>query len=53
MKTRNTFSRIGALLDVFGSALAASRAVEASRRPAASDLRTLGIDPKAFRGIRF
>ena len=33
---------------IFGAAVKASAAVEAGRTPAARDLRTLGIDPKAF-----
>lgn len=33
---------------VFGAAIAASAAVEGGRRPAACDLRTLGIDAQAF-----
>jgi hypothetical protein len=48
MSPRSALSAIGGFFDVFGSAVAASRAVEANRRPRASDLRMLGIDPKAF-----
>lgn len=53
MKPRKTFARIGEFLDIFGSAVAVSRAVEGSRHPHASDLRTLGIDPAAFGKIRY
>jgi hypothetical protein len=48
MTTRNAMSAIGSFFDVFGSAVAASRAVEAGRTPSARDLRTLGIDPAVF-----
>lgn len=51
MTTRNALSAIGGLFEVFGSAIAASRAVEANKQPRASDLRMLGIDPVAFRRI--
>jgi len=51
MTTRNPFSAIGEFFDFFGSAVAVSRAVEANRVPRASDLRRLGIDPKAFGSI--
>jgi hypothetical protein len=45
------FARLGMVVDVFGSAVAASSAVQGGRVPRTSDLRTLGIDPKAFRSI--
>jgi hypothetical protein len=51
MTTRSALSALGGLFEVFGSAIAASRAVEANKQPRASDLRTLGIDPIAFRKI--
>jgi len=51
MTPRNALAALGNFIEVFGSAVAASRAVEASRQPRASDLRTLGIDPVAFRKI--
>jgi len=35
-------------LAVFGAAVSVSAAVRAHRKPAASDLDALGIDPKAF-----
>lgn len=52
MNTQRTFARIGELFDIFGSAVAASRAVEGNRQPEARHLRKLGIDPTAFRNIR-
>ncbi len=48
MTSRNAFAAIGGFFDIFGSAVAVSRAVEAKKRPLARDLRTLGIDPSAF-----
>lgn len=48
MTPRNALAALGDLFEVFGSAAAVSRAVEARRQPRASDLRTLGIDPVAF-----
>lgn len=51
MTTRNAFAALGGFFEVFGSAIAASRAVEANKQPRVSDLRTLGIDPIAFRKI--
>lgn len=51
MNPRNALSALASLFEVFGSAVAASQAVEASRQPRASDLRKLGIDPAAFRKI--
>jgi hypothetical protein len=51
MTTRNALAVLGSFFEVFGSAVAASRAVEANKQPRASDLRTLGIDPIAFRKI--
>lgn len=44
----NRGSRFGRAFAIFGAAIAASAAVENRRRPKASDLDTLGIDPKAF-----
>ena len=52
MTARNAISALGGLFEVFGSAVAVSRAVEARRSPDARDLRTLGIDPSAFGKIR-
>jgi hypothetical protein len=48
MTPRNAIAAIGSFFEVVGSAVAVSRAVEANRRPRASNLRTLGIDPTAF-----
>ena len=48
MNNRRLFSAIGDAFTLFGSAVAASRAVEAGRKPRASDLRKLGMDPIAF-----
>ena len=48
MRPRSTLSALGGFFEVFGSALAASRAVEANRQPRAGDLRMLGIDPIAW-----
>ncbi len=52
MTKRTTMSRIGEFFDVFGSAVAASRAVQAGKAPHRRDLQVLGIDPNAFKGIR-
>jgi hypothetical protein len=51
MTTRNALSKISGIFELFGSAVAASRALEANRQPSAADLRVLGIDPIAFRKI--
>lgn len=48
MSPRKTFARIGEFMDVFGSAVAVTRAVEGGRQPRARDLRALGIDPESF-----
>lgn len=49
MNNRRTFSSaVGGFFTVFGSAVAASRAVEANRKPHARDLRNLGLDLAAF-----
>ncbi|MER9330461.1 hypothetical protein NKJ26_23735 [Mesorhizobium sp. M0152] len=48
MTSRKVFSAIGDLFTTFGSAVAASRAVEAGRKPRAHDLRKLGMDPAVF-----
>jgi hypothetical protein len=45
---RGLFFVIGDFLTAFGSAAAASRAVEAGRKPRRDDLKKLGIDPGAF-----
>ncbi len=51
MNTRSPFSRIGNAVRTFGSAVAAARAIEGGRTPAAHHLRALGIDPKQFSEI--
>lgn len=43
---------IGRAFAVLGAASAAAAAVEGHRRPKASDLRTLGIDPASFPDTR-
>ncbi|TGQ44553.1 MULTISPECIES: hypothetical protein [unclassified Mesorhizobium] len=48
MSSRRLFSAIGDIFTTFGSAVAVSRAVEIGRKPRASDLRKLGIEPTAF-----
>ncbi|MER8544171.1 hypothetical protein [Mesorhizobium sp. M0684] len=57
MNNRGFFSAIGDVFSVFGSsvfgsAVAASRAVESGRKPRAHDLRNLGMEPAAFDKIR-
>ncbi|MER8418947.1 hypothetical protein NKG60_12025 [Mesorhizobium sp. M1428] len=52
MNDRRFFSAIGNVFCVFGSAVAASRAVENGRKPLAHDLRNLGMEPAAFDKIR-
>ena len=51
MNNRTVFSAIGDAFALFGSAVAASRAVEAGRKPRANDLRRLGMDPAIFNRI--
>lgn len=51
MSNRTVFSAIGDAFALFGSAVAASRAVEAGRKPRANDLRRLGMDPAIFNRI--
>jgi hypothetical protein len=51
MRKRSALSAIGNFFEMIGSAVAVSRAVEASKAPRASDLRRLGIDPESFRRI--
>ena len=51
MTRRTTLSAIGDFIDIFGSAVAASRAIEARKKPLDRDLVTLGIDPTHFRRI--
>ncbi|MBZ9725207.1 hypothetical protein FJ950_01830 [Mesorhizobium sp. B2-3-14] len=51
MSNRRISSALGDLFTTFGSAVAASRAVEAGRKPRADDLRNLGMDPAVFNRI--
>lgn len=46
-------SRVGSLFDILGAARDAAAAVEAHRAPNTRALKTLGIDPEAFKAIRF
>jgi hypothetical protein len=48
---KSIFASLGNVVEMFGSAAAVSNAVESGRAPKARDLRTLGIDPGAFRSI--
>ena len=52
MKRHTALSRIGNIIAIFGSAVAAAHAAEAGRRPRTRDLANLGIEPKAFEAIR-
>lgn len=45
---RGLFFVIGDFFNTFGGVPAASRAVEAGRKPGRGDLKKLGIDPAAF-----
>jgi len=45
--------RITEVLSIIGDAIAAASAIETGRQPKARTLRGLGIDPKAFRKIRY
>jgi hypothetical protein len=51
MTSRRVFSAIGDIFTTFGSAVAASRAVESGRGPRADDRRKLGMDPAIFNRI--
>lgn len=42
------FAAVSGFFRLFGAAASAAHAVENHRTPATADLRTLGIDPKAF-----
>lgn len=48
MRKRSVFSAVGGFMDIVGSAIAASAAVEGGRRPEAGNLRRLGIEPRQF-----
>jgi len=52
MSNRNPLSAIAGFMNLMGSAIAVSQAVEANRTPRSRDLRRLGIDPTAFGSIR-
>jgi hypothetical protein len=43
---------LGEFFSMMGSAINAAAAVETGRRPSASDLRQLGIDPMRFSRIK-
>jgi len=51
LRNSKLFATLGSMVDLFGSAAASAAAVEAGRAPKARDLRTLGIEPAAFRRI--
>lgn len=51
MSNNRKRSTLGQIFNVFGSAIAASAAVESGRRPIDRDLHVLGIDPRSFRTI--
>jgi hypothetical protein len=44
-------TRVTGFLDLLGAAARSAAAAEAHQSPKARDLRTLGIDPAAFRNI--
>lgn len=48
---KSFFANLSTFVEVFGSAAAVSNAVEGGRTPSARHLKTLGIDPAAFRSI--
>lgn len=48
---KRALSAIDSFFEVFGSAVAVSRAIESRQRPNSRDLRNLGIDPAKFRSI--
>lgn len=50
---RRALSTIGNFFEVFGSAVAVSRAIESRHQPSPRDLRRLGIDPVKFRAIHW
>ncbi len=47
------FSGFMTAIDTLGAAARASAAVRSHRAPADADLRRLGIDAEAMRGVRF
>lgn len=52
MNRYKPFNRLGVVLDMMGSAVAAAASVERGVTPEAAHLRKLGIDPKHFARIR-
>jgi len=50
-RKKSFFANLNTFVELFGSATAVSNAVEGGRTPSAKHLRTLGIDPGAFRSI--
>ena len=48
MPFQGLFTKVVDAFRLIGAAAAAANAVENHRTPATADLRTLGIDPKAF-----
>lgn len=48
MPFQGLFKSVADIFRIFGAAASAAHAVENHRTPTADDLRTLGIDPKAF-----
>lgn len=51
MVKHRAFGGIGSFFDIVASAIAVSSAVREHRKPRASDLAQLGIDPARFRQI--
>ena len=51
MSKKNTSHRFGRFFTVMSSAVAVASATRTGYQPAASDLRTLGIDPAQFNSI--
>lgn len=51
MSNNRKRSAFGQFMDIFGSAIAVSAAVEAGRKPRDRDLTILGIDARQFRNL--
>ncbi|WP_182086801.1 hypothetical protein [Aureimonas sp. ME7] len=51
-RMRNFGERIRNFTEVFGAAATCAAAAEAGRRPSRQALKTIGIDPNAFYGIK-
>lgn len=47
----NLIGRIGGFIDIFGSAVAVTGALQGGRQPKANDLKALGIEPAQFRSM--